>query len=135
VSVSVAPDDVAFLRLSKKSDFPIPPILVADTYLVSLRSTGSRPEMLAGTVTVTNKGTSTLAPWRIDPKSLPPWLSVAIVGSGKSQTFVNTVSTAGLKKGPYHALVRADNVEPVSGKPMSALYYDIDLEVVRDVRR
>ncbi len=32
VSVSVGPDDVAFLRLSKKNDFPIPPVLVADTY-------------------------------------------------------------------------------------------------------
>jgi len=29
---------------------------------------------------------------------------------------------------------RADNTEPVSGKPMSALYYDVDLEVTRDVR-
>jgi hypothetical protein len=48
---------------------------------------------------------------------------------GKSQTLTNTVSTAGLTKGLYHALVRADNVEPVSGKPMSALYYDVDLEI------
>jgi len=46
-----------------------------------------------------------------------------------------TVSTAGLSKGYYHALVRADTVEPISGKPMSALYYDVDLEVVRTVRR
>ena len=44
------------------------------------------------------------------------------------------VSTAALKKGLYHALVRADNTEPVSGKPMSALYYDVDLEVTQDVR-
>jgi hypothetical protein len=134
VTVSVAPDDVAFLRISNKNDFPIPPILVADTYLVSLRSTDAHPEKLVGAVTVTNKGSSNLPPWRIDPKSLPPWLSVAVTGSGKSQTFVNTVSTAGLKKGVYHALVRADNVEPISGKPMSALYYDVDLEVVRSVR-
>jgi hypothetical protein len=58
-----------------------------------------------------------------------------VTGSGKSQTFVNTASTAGLKKGRYHALVRADNVEPVSGRPMSAFYYDVDLEVVRSVKR
>jgi hypothetical protein len=38
-----------------------------------------------------------------------------------------------LKKGAYHALVRADNVEPISGKPMSALYYDVDLEVADGV--
>ncbi|MCK7483830.1 MAG: hypothetical protein M0C28_47685 [Candidatus Moduliflexus flocculans] len=43
VTVSVGPDDAAFLRLSKKNDFPIPPILVADTYRVSLRSTGAAP--------------------------------------------------------------------------------------------
>jgi len=135
VSVSVGPDDVAFLRLSKKPEFPIPPILVVDTVLVSLRSSGSRPEKLAGTVTVTNRGSSVLPPWRIDPKSLPPWLSVAVTGSGKSQAFLNTVSTAGLKKGHYHAQVRADNVEPISGKPMSAFYYDVDLEVIRTVRR
>jgi hypothetical protein len=40
-----------------------------------------------------------------------------------------------LKKGSYHALVRADNVEPVSGKPMSALYYDVDLEVADDIKK
>lgn len=135
VSVSIGPDDVAFLRISKKNDFPIPPILVADTYLISLRAAGSRPEKLTGTVTVTNKGSSDLPPWRVDPRSLPPWLSVAVMGSGKNQAFVNTVSTAGLKKGPYHAVVRADNVEPISGRPMSALYYDVDLEVARNVRK
>jgi alpha-galactosidase len=134
-AVSVGPDDVAFLRLSRTNEFPVPPVLVADTYLVSLRATGTRPEKLAGTVTVTNRGSADLAPWRIDPDSLPPWLSVAVEGRGKAQTFVNTVSTAGLKKGRYHAVVRADNVEPVSGRPMSALYYDVDVEIVKNVRR
>jgi hypothetical protein len=133
VDVSVGGGDVAFLRISRKNEFPIPPILVADTYLVSLRTAGSRPEKLTGTVMVENKGSSELPRWRVDPKSLPPWLSVAVTGSGKTQTFVNTVATVGLKKGAYHALVRADNVEPISGRPMSALYYDVDLEVVRDV--
>ncbi|MGZ5497011.1 MAG: hypothetical protein ACXWFO_09690, partial [Candidatus Aminicenantales bacterium] len=126
---------VAFLRLSKKAEFPIPPIVVADTYLISLRSTGARAETLTGRVSVINKGSSDLAPWRIDPKSLPPWLTVAVEGGGKVQTFVNKASAAGLKKGAYHALVRADNIEPVSGKPMTALYYDVDLEVGRSVKR
>ena len=135
VDVTVGGSDAAFLRISKKNEFPIPPILVADTYLVSLRAAGSRPEKLTGTVTVANKGSSELPPWRVDPKSLPPWLSVEVTGSGKTQTFVNTVTTAGLKKGYYHSLVRADNVEPISGRPMSALYYDVDLEVVRNVRK
>jgi alpha-galactosidase len=135
ITVSVGPNDVAFLRVSKTSDFPIPPVLFADTYLVSLRSTSARPETLTGRVTVTSKGSSDLAPWRIGPKSLPPWLAVAVTGGGRTQTFVNTVSTKGLKKGCYHAIVRADNVEPLSGRPMSALYYDVDLEIIRDVRR
>jgi alpha-galactosidase len=135
VDASVGPDDVAFLRVSKKSDFPVPPILVADTYRISLRAAGVRSETLTGKITVTNKGSSDLAPWRVDPGSLPPWLKVEVAGNGRSQTFVNRVTTAELKKGSYHAIVRADNVEPVSGRPMSALYYDVDLEVVRDVRR
>jgi len=134
-TVSVGPDDVAFLRISRTNEFPVPPVLVADTTLVTLRSASAGAERLTGAVTVTNKGTSALPPWRVDPKSLPPWLSVAVSGSGQSQTFVNTASTAGLKKGRYHALVRADNVEPVSGRPMSAFYYDVDLEVVRNVKR
>jgi alpha-galactosidase len=135
VTVSVGPNGVAFLRLSKKDDFPIPPILVADTYLLSFRSSGPRPETLTGKVTVVNKGSSDLPPWRIDPRSLPSWLRVEVTGTGQTQTFANTVSTAGLKKGVYHAQVRADNVEPVSGRPMSALYYDVDLAVGHDVRR
>ena len=135
VDVSVGPDGVAFLRVSRKREFPVPPILVADTYLVSLRATGARSETLTGRVTVANKGGSDLPPWRIDPRALPPWLEVEVAGSGGSQTFINRVTTAGLKKGSYHVLVRADNVEPVSGRPMSALYYDVDLEIVRDVRR
>ena len=71
VTVSVGPDEVAFLRVSKKRDFPIPPIIVADTYLVSLRATGPRPAKLSGTVTVVNKGSAELPPWKVDPKSLP----------------------------------------------------------------
>jgi len=58
---------------------------------------------------------------------------VTVMRKGKSQTFTNTISTAGLKKGLYHAVVRADNTEPVSGRPMSTLYYDVDLEVTQDV--
>ena len=54
---------------------------------------------------------------------------MSVARNGKRQTVTNTVSSAGLKKGSYHAVVRLDNVEPVSGKPMSAVYYDVDLEV------
>lgn len=133
VTVSVAPGDVAFLRISKKDQFPIPPILVADTYLVSLRAAGPQPEKLAGALTIKNNGSGELPPWRIDPATLPTWLSVEVTGNGNSQTFINTVSTAGLKKGDYHTLVRADNIESVSGQPVSALYYDVDLKVVRDI--
>ena len=135
IDVSVEPDDVAFLRLSKRNEFPIPPIIVADTYLLTLRSSTGRAEVLTGALTVTNKGDAALPFWRVHPNSLPPWLEVEIRADGKSQAFLNRVATAGLKKGSYHAQVRADNVEPLSGKPMSAPYYDVDLEVARDVRR
>ena len=132
VTVHVAPDDVAFLRISPKPDFSLPPVLVADSYLVSLRSTDSSPQKLSGAITITNKGSAELPLWKVG-EGLPAWLSVSVSKNGKSQTLNNTISTAGLKKGLYHAAVRADNTEPVSGRPMSALYYDVDLEVSQDV--
>jgi len=135
VMVSADPDGAAFIRVSKTGDFPIPPIIVADTYRVALRTAGTAPQELTGTVTVINKGSAELKPWKVDPKSIPDWLTVTVEGSGRSQKLVNTVRAAGLKKGAYHALVRADNVEPVSGKPMSALYYDLDLEVADDIKK
>jgi alpha-galactosidase len=132
VTVNVAPDEAAMLRVSPKNDFPLPPIITADSYLVSLQTTGRASQKLAGAITVTNKGSAELPLWRIG-EGLPPWLSVTVSKNGKSQTFTNTVSTSGMKKGVYHAVVRADNTEPLSGRPMSALYYDVDLKVTRDV--
>jgi len=134
VSVNVAPDDAALLRVAKSADFPLPPILVADTYLLSFRAGAAGPKTLRGTVTITDKGSGDLPLWTVRGP-LPEWLSVEVVKQARQQTFVNTVSTAGLKKGTYHALVRADNVEPRSGKPLTALYYDIDLVVLGDVPR
>jgi Alpha galactosidase C-terminal beta sandwich domain len=128
LTVTVAPNDVAFLRFSPVNAFPRPPIVVADTYLVSLRAEGTEPRTLTAAVNVSNNGSADLPAWRVH-SGLPPWLAVGVLRNGRSQTFVNTVSTAGLKPGLYHAMVRADNTEPVSGKPMSALYYDVDLEV------
>jgi hypothetical protein len=132
VTVNVAPGDVVLLRVSAKNDFPLPPVLVADSYLVSLRSEGSSSEKLSAEITVTNMGSAELPLWRVGA-GLPAWLSVGVSKKGNNQTFFSTVSTAGLKKGSYHAVVRADNTEPVSGRPMSAFYYDVDLEVTRDV--
>jgi hypothetical protein len=128
ISVTVPPDDVALLRVSKTDAFALPPIIVADTYLVSLRAAGSTAQTLTGAITVKTNGSDELPLWKVRP-GMPSWLSVAVTRAGKSQTLTNTISTAGLKKGLYHALVRADNVEPVSGRPMSALYYDVDLEI------
>jgi alpha-galactosidase len=128
ISVAVAPNDVALLRISQTNAFPLPPIIVADSYLVSLRAAGSTAQKLTGAIIVKTNGSDALPLWKVRPE-LPSWLSVAVAGNGKSQTFTNTVSTVGLKKGLYHALVRADNIEPVSGRPMSALYYDVDLEI------
>jgi alpha-galactosidase len=128
ISIRVAPNDVALLRASKTNSFPVPPIIVADSYLVSLRAPGLTAQKLTGAITVKTNGSDELPLWKVRP-GLPSWLSVAVRKTGKSQTLTSTASTAGLKNGLYHAVVRADNIEPVSGKPMSALYYDVDLEV------
>jgi len=134
LSVGVAPDDVVFLRIAPADAFPLPPILSADSYRIALRAESRSPRTLTGSIKVTNGGSAELPFWTVGG-GLPRWLSVRVVKDGQSQVFVNTVATAGLKKGLYHALVRADNVEPVSGLPMTSLYYDVDLEVVRDVGR
>jgi alpha-galactosidase len=131
VIVSVPASDLAFLRISKSNAFPLPPVIVADTYLLSFHVPSSSAHKLKGTVTVKTTGSDDLPLWKVH-SGLPVWLAVSVVQHGKSQTFVNTVSTAGLANGVYHAVVRADNVEPMSGLPMSALYYDIDLEVGGD---
>ncbi len=132
LTVMVPPNDIRMFRTSKHDDFPLPPVIVADTYLVSLRAGGSSPKKLTGMITLTNKGTSELSLWKVR-QVLPVWLSVSIAKNGKTQTVMNTVSTAGLKKGLYHAVVRLDNADPVSGRPMSAVTYDVDLEVTDDV--
>ncbi len=133
LSVSVPPNDVKMLRISKSDDFPLPPIIVADSYRVSVRAVGPTGRKLSGTITVTNKGSAELPLWKVKG-NLPAWLTVSVTRDVKNQTFTNTIMTAGLKRGMYHAVVRADNIEPVSGKPMSAIYYDVDLEIEPDVR-
>jgi alpha-galactosidase len=129
ISVTLAPSDVALLRVSRTNSFPVPPIMVADSYLVSLRTAGPASRKLTGAMTVRTKGSNELPLWKVRRGLLPSWLSVIVTKTGKSQTLNNIVSTAGLETGLYHAVVRADNIEPISGKPMSALYYDVDLEV------
>ena len=132
MSFKIEPNDVGFFRIGNATDFPLPPIMVADTYLVSLRTDGTAPQVLTGLLNLVNKGSAELPLWKIR-QDLPPWLTVGVTKSGKSQTLTSTVTTAGLKKGLYHAVVRLDNTEPVSGRPMSAVYYDVDLEVAADV--
>lgn len=128
----VEPGDVAFLRIATSDKFPLPPVIVADSWLVSLRTSGAKPEHLSGAIHLTNKGSTELAAWKVG-KGLPPWLTVTVTKAGQTQTIATAVATAGLKKGLYHAVVRLDNTEPVSGKPMSAVYFDVDLEVTEDV--
>lgn len=127
-NVTVPPSGAALLRISRTDTFPLPPVIVADTYRLSFRAGGHTAQKFTGAITVKSTGTSELPLWRVR-SGLPAWLSVVVAKNGKSQTFTNTVATAGLAKGLYHALVRADNTEPLSGRPMSALYYDVDLEV------
>jgi alpha-galactosidase len=128
ITVNVPPSDVAFLRISKSNAFPLPPVIVADTYRLSFHTPGTHPQKLKGAITIRTTGSDELPLWKVHC-GLPAWLAVSVSPHGKSQTFSNTVSTAGLAQGVYHAVVRADNTEPRSGLPMSALYYDVDLEV------
>jgi alpha-galactosidase len=128
IHVTVAPGDAALLRISKANSFPLPPIIVADSYRAAFRASVRAPEELTRKITVRNNGSSILPIWKVRP-GLPSWLSVTVSQDGNAQTFSSKVSTAGLAKGHYHAVVRADNREPLSGLPMSALYYDVDLEL------
>jgi hypothetical protein len=132
-TVTVPPNDVALLRISESKTFPLPPVIVADKYWLSFHSSAN-PQKLTGEITVKTTGTDELPLWNVR-SGLPSWLSVAVTKNGKSQTFANAVNSAGLAKGSYHAVVRADNIEPVSRLPMSALYYDVDLEVSGGERR
>ncbi|MCX6879961.1 MAG: glycoside hydrolase family 27 protein [Verrucomicrobia bacterium] len=132
IAFQVEPNDVGWFRIANQPDFPLPPVIVADTYLVSLRAGGPAPQDLTGSLVLTNHGSAELPLWKVR-QDLPAWLAVTVVKTGKTQTVRNAVATAGLRKGLYHAVVRLDNTEPISGQPMSAVYYDIDLEVPDDV--
>ena len=128
ITCTVPPGDVALLRVSKSNAFPLPPVIVADSYRVSFHAPATGSQKLTKAITAKTTGSDELPPWKVR-SDLPSWLTVAVTKHGKSQTLASTVSTAGLAIGQYHAVVRADNIEPVSGQPMSALYYDVDLEV------
>ena len=128
LTVTVPASDVALLRISKSRVFPLPPVIVADSYRLSFQTDDFKPQKLTGTITVKTTGTSELPLWKVH-SGLPSWLSVRVTRHGKSQALTNAVSTAGLAMGLYHAEVRADNIEPISGLPMSALYYDVDLAI------
>jgi alpha-galactosidase len=132
-TVRIEPDGVAMLRISGKADFPIPPIIVADSYLISLRAAGSAPETLSAVITLSNRGGADLPLWRVSGR-VPSWLNVAVTKSGNFQKITNTITTGGLRKGPYHAVIRLDNTEPLSGRPMSAVHYDVDLVVPEDIK-
>jgi len=132
VSFKLEPNAVGFFRLSNSQGFPLPPLIVADTYLISLRADAAAAQTLTGSLVLKNMGNSQLPLWKVR-QDLPAWLAVSVTQTGVSQTLTNSVATAGLKKGIYHAVVRLDNTEPVSGRPMSAVYYDVDLEVPADV--
>jgi alpha-galactosidase len=127
-SMTVAPQDAALLRVSKSNAFPLPPVLVADSYLLSFHAGAGSKLEIKGQITVKTTGSSELPLWKVRA-GLPAWLAVRVTKYGKSQVFANTVRPAGLAKGAYHAVVAADNVEPISGLPLSTLYYDVDLQV------
>ncbi|MBC7364504.1 MAG: glycoside hydrolase family 27 protein [Candidatus Aminicenantes bacterium] len=128
MKLTIPPNDVILLRLSSSRDFPLPPIISADTYLISLRTKSSRPEKLSASLTIHNAGTVDLPLWQVHG-SLPAWLKVEIKKQDKNQIVTNKINTAGLNPGYYHAIVRLDNTEPISKRPLSAFYYDVELEV------
>ncbi len=134
ISVTVPPNDVAMFRISRSKDFPIPPIISTDTYLISLRSTEGDLQTLSATMTIFNRGTTELPLWKVSSQ-LPPWLSVNVTRKGKDQIVTNIVRPVGLRQGLYHALVRLDNTDPISGQPISAIYYDIDLEIIKNEKK
>ncbi|HTY37615.1 MAG TPA: hypothetical protein VMH23_10915, partial [Bacteroidota bacterium] len=89
----------------------------------------AKPQTLADTILVTNKGTGALPLWEIS-RNLPPWLSVRVWKLSSSvQGLITKISTSGLKAGRYHAIVRAHNREPVSQMPMSTLWYDVEMNL------
>ena len=65
VALTVAADDVAMLRISKTNTFPIPPIVSADTYLLSFQAAGSAPQTLSGNLTTKTVGTDELPMWKV----------------------------------------------------------------------
>ena len=131
LSLELKPDESVMLRIGPTNTFSVPPIISADTYRLTFTASGAKPETLKGSITTRTAGTDELPVWKVQ-KDLPPWLSVRVEKQGKRQVLENIVSTAGLKKGSYHAHVRVDNHEPRTGMPLSALYYDVDLEVPAD---
>lgn len=134
ICLKVPSNDVAFLRVSRFKDFPLPPIISADKYLISFRVSSSSPQILSDTITIYNHGSTELPLWRTRKETVPSWLSVEVVRSGKNQVIINKINTAGMKKGSYQAIIRLDNTEPISKRPMSLIYYDVDLELMNDVK-
>ncbi len=128
ITVTVAPNDVAFLRLAVNNIFPLPPIVSADSYRMTFRTDAASTRKLTSAIRITDRGSTLLPAWRVT-STLPGWLSVAVTPDKRAQVVTGTVSAAGLKPGAYHALVRLDNTEPVSSRPMSAVYFDVEVEV------
>ncbi|MCE5251476.1 glycoside hydrolase family 27 protein [bacterium] len=128
ITMTVPPSDVVMLRVSAENKFPIPPIISADSYLMTFSTNGSSSRKLTQTIRITDRGTNLLPAWRVTSK-LPGWLAITVEKDGHAQKVTGTVSTSGLKKGPHHALIRLDNNEPVSGRPLTAFYFDVDVDV------
>jgi len=125
--VSVATDEAAMLRFSKIDSFPIPPIIVADKYLVQFNSIVGQSGQLVDSIILTNKGSDVLPLFSVQENA--SWLSINVNRNGKRQGLVTTVQPSGLVAGTYHAVVRAANTEPRSGLPMSTVICDVELRV------
>ncbi len=74
-TVSVPAGDVAFLRVSKTRDFPLPPVLVADSYLLSFHVARADRQKLTDAITVRTTGRMNCRSGKCAPGFRPGCLS------------------------------------------------------------
>jgi hypothetical protein len=116
LSVMVEPNDVKMFRISKSKDFPRPPVVIADTYVLSLRATGTSPQNLTGTITLTNKGSSELPLWKSTSEDVLIQCSPARERSGPGKAL----------QGVFHAGVNIEDfVQPYDPKQEFELARDL----------
>ena len=75
IAVTVPPNDAAMLRISKSNGFPLPPVIVADSYWLSFHAPGPGPQKLAGAITVRPSAAMDCRSGKCAPAFHPGYLS------------------------------------------------------------